>query len=220
MCQGLSSQKSLIQQSPGLFFTVCVMSFIVMQNPERATHSCWALCACQAEFYIPLKIFLLPPSSSFGFSSLTPPLLSVILPDYYSRGQSGIRTDPWHWSWIVGFLRCLLVYVCVCKTDLERASKNFFLVFVCGSSSANLCQLRCGRNAHSYFSQHTFPKERTVFLNSWAEAPEIEGGQAALSCKYWQTRGQTNVPNTPNIQLVGIFLLHSSLKASNSWGQI
>lgn len=95
---------------------------------ESATHKWQAL----YEFYILIKIALpLSPALSlclfaclFVSLSLAQMLhtlshtlftpLDVILPDYYSRGQSGIRTDPWHWHWLIGFLRCLLVFLCVC----------------------------------------------------------------------------------------------------------
>lgn len=178
MCQSLFSQKSLVQPSPGLFF-LCVRDVIHCDAESRENHTLMS------------SFMRLPGRVLYSFKNLRPStllllrpppvLFSVILPDYYSRGQSGIHTDPWHWRWIVGFLRRLLVYVCVCKTDLERASETFFLVFVCGSSSAKPCQLRCGRNAHSYFSKRTFPKERTVFLNFWAEAPEMEGAKPCLA---------------------------------------
>lgn len=105
-------------------FCASVMSFIVMQNQESAPHtSDKAL----YEFYILIKISLslVPLLCLFAclFVSLSHTLhtlshtlftpLDVILPDYYSRGQSGIRTDPWHWHWLIGFLRCLLAFLCV-----------------------------------------------------------------------------------------------------------
>lgn len=161
------------------------MSFIVMQNPERTTHSCRALCACQAEFYIPLKN--LPPSTLLLrlLLSLPPPLpfqcnSSRLLQQgavWHPHRSLALALDCWLPETPVSVCVC----VCVCKTDLERASETFFLVFVCGSSSAKPCQLRCGRNAHSYFSKRTFPKERTVFLNFWAEAPDMEGAKPCLA---------------------------------------
>lgn len=132
MCQGLHSQRTLMRPSPDPFCER-VMSFIVMQNPERerererhtqVTRPLWVLypyknlslsCSLALSHRLSLCLSLRRARSSthaftLAHSFFTP--LDVILPDYYSRGQSGIRTDPWHW--LIGFLRCLLVFLCVC----------------------------------------------------------------------------------------------------------
>lgn len=96
---------------------LCVRDVIQCDAESRESHTLMlSFMRLPGRVLYPFKN--LPPSTLLLLRlllshSFFPPLSCVILPDYYSRGQSGIRTDPWHWSWIVGFLRCLLVCVCV-----------------------------------------------------------------------------------------------------------